>query len=98
MDVRGARDRVLALTDLADDRTLRDRAAARDADRAELEQCDGVAVGRLDRERAAAGRHGADEGDHAGRWRPHGLAGRGADVDAAVLARGVLVGREREGA
>ena len=92
----GGRDRVLARTDLADDRTFRDRASASDGDRAELEQCHGVAVDRLDRERAAAGRHGADEGDDAAGRRPHGLAGRGADVDAAVLARRVLVGRERE--
>ena len=96
MDVRHGGDRVLALADLADDAAFSDRAAARDGDRPELEQRHGVAVGRLDRQRAAAGRNGADERDDAGGGRPHGVAGSGADVDSTMLARCVLVRCERE--
>ena len=86
MDVGRARDGVLARPDLADDVALRDRAAARDGGRAELEQRDRVAVGGQDRERAAAVGHRADEGDGAGGRRAHRRADRLADVDAAVLA------------
>ena len=85
-------ERVIAVADLADDPSFSDRAAARDGDRSELEQRHGVAVGRLDRQRAAPGRNGADERDDACGRRPHGVAGGGADVDSTMLARRVLVG------
>jgi hypothetical protein len=96
MDMRYGRDGVLAVADLADDHAFSDRAAARDGDRPELEQRHGVAVGRLDRQRATAGRNGADEGDDAGGGSPNGVADGGADVDSTMLARSVLVRRERE--
>ena len=90
------RDDVLARADLTHDRTLGDGAPARDGDRAELEQRHRIPVGRLDRERAAAGRNGTDERDAPADRCTHRLAGGGADVDPAVLSRRVLVGRERE--
>jgi hypothetical protein len=96
MDVRSGRGRVDALADDADDRPLLDDAAAEHARRAELEQGHGIAVGRLDRDRAAAAGDGADE-----RNRPCGrgedrAAELSADVDAAVLSARVGVRADRE--
>ena len=96
MEVRSGRDPVGALAHGADDRALRHDRAAADAERAELEQRDRVAVRGLDRQRAAAARHGAGERDGAGRGRAHlGAHGR-AEVDAAVLPARVGVGGEGE--
>jgi hypothetical protein len=96
MDVRYGRDRVGALADGADNRSLGDLVAADHARRAELEQGDGVAVGGLDSDRAAAAGNGAGEGDRSARGRPDpGTNGR-ADVDATVLAAGVDIVAERE--
>ncbi|HYK07497.1 MAG TPA: hypothetical protein VEW11_06975 [Gaiellaceae bacterium] len=81
---------------MADDLALGDGGAACDGDRAELEHRDGVAVCGLDRQRAAACGDRAGERDDAGGRRANLVAGRGADVDAAVLAGLVLVARERE--
>jgi len=94
--VRRGGDGVLALPDLADDLALGQGGAARDCDSAELEQRDGVAVGRLDRHGAAAGGDRAGERHGSGGGRANRLADRSADVDAAMLAGLVLVARERE--
>ena len=51
-----------------------------------MDERDGVAVGRLDRDAEPVRRHGAREGHHAGARREHGRTGRAADVDASVLA------------
>ena len=83
-------------TDRADDRLLAHGLAAPNARRTEMRQSDGVPVGRLDRHDFAAYRHGAGERDGAGRGRKDGLAGPSADVDSAVLARGVRVVAEDE--
>jgi hypothetical protein len=96
VDVRRRRDRILALTDLADDGALGHGGAARDGERAELQQRDGVAVGGLNGQCAAAGGDRAGERDDSRGRRADRLARRGADVDAAVLAGRVLVCRERE--
>ena len=69
------------------------RATATDA---ELEQRHRVAVGGLDRQRAAASRDRAGERDGAGGGRADVGAGGSADVDSAVLAGRVLVLSERE--
>jgi len=83
----------------ADRPALGDGRAADDGERAEVEQRDGVAVGREDRERRAAARDRAGERDGSGRRREDRLARRGGDVDATVLAAGVRMGRvEDEGA
>ena len=96
MDMRRSGNGVLALAHLTDDRPLGDRAAARDADRAELEQRHCVPVRRLDRQGAPASGDGAGEGDRAGRRRADGTPGGRADVDASVLAGRVRVLRQCE--
>ena len=73
-----------------------DRRAAFDRQRSEMQQRHGVAVGRLDRDRAAARRHRPGERDQARGRRAHGGAKRRADVDAAVKAAGIGVGAEAE--
>ena len=83
-------------TDRADDRLLAHGLAAPNVRRTEMRQSDGVPVGRLDRHDSAACRHGAGERDGAGRGRKDGLAGPSADIDSAVLARGVRVVAEDE--
>ena len=83
-------------TDRADDRLLAHGLAAPNARRTEMRQSDGVPVGRLDRHDFAAYRHGAGERDGAGRGRKDGLAGPSAEIDSAVLARGVRVVAEDE--
>jgi hypothetical protein len=97
VDVRRGRDLVLALADLADDSTLRDRAASGDGDRSELEERDGVSVGRLDRHGPAAARDGADEGNGTRGGSADGVAHGAGDVGAAVLAGSIGVRPEREG-
>jgi hypothetical protein len=83
-------------TDRADDYPLAHGLATRNACRTEMRQGHGVPVSRLDRHDFAADRHGAGEGDGAGRGRQDGVAGPGADVDSAVLARGVRIVAEDE--
>jgi hypothetical protein len=97
VDVRGEGDGVGALADGADDGALGDDAAAQDADRAELEKRDRIAVRALDRDRAAATRDHADEGHVAPDRRAHRAPHRTADVDAAVLAARIDVVAEDEG-
>jgi hypothetical protein len=89
--VRLARDRVGALADRRDHCALFDRLAARDRDGAELEERDRVAVGRPDRERAAAARNGADEGNGSAGRRKHGDAHGGAYIEAAMLPARVRI-------
>lgn len=97
MDVRGEGHLVFASADLGDNRSFSDGVAARHRGRAELEQGDREAVGRLDRQRASAARHRTGERDDPTRGRVHRLAARGTDVDAPVLAAGVRVLRDGEG-
>ena len=76
--------------------TLGDGCAAPDRHRAEMQQRDGVAVRRLDRDRPPAGRHGSGEGnDTAGRRDNRGTSSR-ADVDPTVETAGVGIGAEAE--
>jgi hypothetical protein len=89
LDLSGRADR-------ADDRVLAHGLAAPNARRTEMRQGHGVPVGRLDRHDFAAYWHGAGERDEAGRGRKDGLAGPSADVDSAVLARGVRIVAEDE--
>jgi hypothetical protein len=96
MDVRSGRDRIHALADDTDDRPLLDDAAAKHARRAELEQGHGIAVGRLDRDRAAAAGDRADERDRPRGRREHAAADLTCNVDAAVLSARVRVRPERE--
>jgi hypothetical protein len=70
--------------------------AARDQGRAEVQERDGVAVGRLDRDRQTVRRDPADERDRAGGRSENRIAERTLDVDAAMLTRrqGVVLGEE----
>ncbi len=95
------RDRVLGVTTPAhrsDRRSLRDHVALLDADRAEVDERDRVAVGGEDRDAAAVGRERAGERHRAGGGRSHRRALRPGEVDAAVLSGGVRVAAERKGA
>jgi hypothetical protein len=85
-----------ASTDRSDGLTLGDVGAGRHGDRAEVEESDGVAVRRLDRERAAVSRQRSREPHGAGRRRQGRFARRAGDVDAAMLARFVLAWRHDE--
>ncbi|MDQ3065731.1 MAG: hypothetical protein M3R12_01075 [Actinomycetota bacterium] len=96
MHVRGRGDRIDALANDADDRSLGDDAAAQDGHRGELKQRDGVSVSGLNRDRAAAAGNKPGERDGAAGGSDDGRAERGAEVDAAVLAAGVGIGREGE--
>ena len=96
MNVRRGGDNVGALTDSAHGRPFGDLVAAHHADRAELQQRDRVAVGRLDRDRTTAAGDRADERDGAGSRRAHDSPKVGADVQATVLTAGVDVVAERE--
>ena len=81
-----------ARADRADVVQLGHGRALDDADRPQMRERDGVAVRGLDRDRLAVRGHGPGEAHRAGRRRDHGLARRaGAQVDAAVLVRGVRV-------
>jgi hypothetical protein len=75
---------------------LGDRRLARRRDRPEVKERDRVPVGGLDRDGEPAPGHGPGEADDAGRRSPHGGAAGSADVDAAVLPRGVGVLSEDE--
>ena len=80
----------------ADRISLRDRRTPLHCQRSEVQERHGVAVGRLDRDRASTHRHRSGEGDDpAGRCR-HGRARRRPDVYAAVETAGVGVGAEAE--
>jgi len=96
VDVRRLRDRIRALARDADGRSFLDHAAALDARRRQLQQRHRVAVRSLDRDRAAAARDRAAEGDRPGHGREHGASRLGGDVDAAMLPTGVRVRPERE--
>jgi hypothetical protein len=81
----------------ADDRLLRDRRSARDGDRAEVLERHGVPVRGQDRDRSASRRNRPGEGHGAGSGSENLLAGRGRNVDAAVLTSRVRVAsRKRE--
>ncbi len=96
VDVRRGRDLVGALADGSDDVALGDDAAAQDARRAELQQGHRIAVGGLNRDRVTAAWDRADERDRSRGRGEHRAAEPGADVDPAVLPRGVGVRPERE--
>jgi hypothetical protein len=97
MDVRPGHLRHAARPDRSDNGAFLDDDALEHADRAQVCERDGVAVGGLDRERLAARRHGARERDGSSGRRADGVArGGGAHVDPPVLAAGVRVFAERE--
>jgi hypothetical protein len=89
--------RLAAGADLTDDNALGDLGRARDGNCSEMDERDGQAVGRLERERAAAARDRSGEAHRPGYRRPDRVAGVGADVEAAVLPRRVGVVTELEG-
>ena len=86
-----------ARADGPDQAALRDGHPAAHGDRAEMQERDRVTVIRLERDRSAAHRDGAGEGDDPGRRGEHGRTGWSADVDAAVLARRIRIVAEQEG-
>jgi len=76
--------------------TLGESRPARDRHGAKMEQRDGVAVGRPDRDRPPAGRHGPRERDDPAHRRAHRDTGPGADVDPPVQTARVWIGAEAE--
>ena len=87
---------VAAPSHRSDRRSLGHRVALRDADRAEVDDRDRVAVCGRDRDSASVGRKRAGERHRAGGRRSHRRALRSGDVDAAMLPGGVRVAAERE--
>jgi hypothetical protein len=96
VDVRHRQLRHAARADGADHLALGHLRAAPDAERAEVDEHDGVPVRCSDRHRLAARRHGSGKGNSAGGGGDDRRAGRGGDVDPAVLAGRVGVGAEGE--
>jgi len=92
-----ARDRVGALADRADPRSLGDLLTALHDDRSELQQGHGVAVARADRQRATATGNGSGERHGSRSGRAHRLAERTAHVDPAMLPCRVRIRAEDEG-
>jgi len=86
------------LPDAPDRCSFLDRRALRHRRRAEMCERNGVPVGSRDRDNEPAARHLAHERHLAAGRRVDGRAQVAADVDAPVLAAGVRVGAETEGA
>jgi hypothetical protein len=87
---------VTAPSNRADRRPLGHDVALRDADRAEVDEGDRIAVGGLDRDAPTVGRQRAGERHRAAGGRAHGRALRSGDVEAAMLTGGVGVAAEDE--
>jgi hypothetical protein len=66
--------------------------AAGDGDRAEVDEGDRVAVDRLDRDGEPVRRQRSGKGDHPSAHGGHRAAAVSADVDPAVLSRGIGIG------
>jgi hypothetical protein len=97
-DVRLGMIRHAARPDGADDGPLGDGGPTRDRNRPEVHQRRRVPERSLDRDRLAAGRHGAGECDDALCRREHVRPGRRAEVDPAVLPARIRMSTiEREG-
>src|SRR6185295_13288241 len=77
------------LAERGDRISLGDVGSSRDRVRAEVLECDCVAVGRANGDRLPARWNGADKADRAARGCAHGGSRGTTDVDAAVLAAGV---------
>jgi hypothetical protein len=73
--------------------SLTDRRSVCDADRAEMRERDGIAVGRRDRDRLAVRRHAAGERDRPGGRRSHRRTGGSADGDTTALTSGIRMRR-----
>jgi len=92
-------DGVLDSVARADDRhavALAHGCPTSDAEGAQVEEGDRVAVDRLDRQRPASARDRSGEGDAPGCGSAHGGSGRGGDVDAPMQATTVGVVAEQE--
>jgi hypothetical protein len=85
-----------ARADLPDDSTLLHSDCPRDGDAPEVDEGDGQAVTRLEGKRAPSARHCSGEAHDAGHGGPDRVAALGADVEAAMLSRGVGVVTELE--
>jgi hypothetical protein len=96
VDVRLGRGRIAARADAGDEDSLFDGVALRNQQLSELQERNGVAVGRLDGERLPATGNDAGEGHGSGRRRPDVRAELAADVDPAVLVARIRVGAEHE--
>jgi hypothetical protein len=93
VDVRGLHLGIAARADRADRVALGDRCTLGDDDRTEVREGDRIAVGGEDGDALAGGRHGSRERDRAALRRDNGCARIAGEVDAAVLPRGVRMGR-----
>jgi hypothetical protein len=98
MDIGNRPLRVARRTDRADLRPFCDRRVALHGKVAEVDEGHGVTVGRLDRDARTVARSGAGERDRSAVRREHPFAGLAADVDTPMLARGVRISSEAEGA
>jgi hypothetical protein len=94
--VRGVVLELAALVDRPELLSLRQAGARRDGHRSKMEERDGVAVGRFDRDRAAVSRKRAREANHAARGRQRRFARVAGDVDTAMLAGFVFARRYHE--
>jgi hypothetical protein len=86
-----------ARPDRPEGRALRDGLLGSHAERAEVDERDRVAVGRLHRDGSASAGNRAGEADDSCRRREDGRTRRSCDVDAAVLPAGVGIVSEDEG-
>jgi hypothetical protein len=96
VDVRHRELRYAARPDRPDPIALGHDRPALDLIRPQVHERDGVAVLCLDRHSLATGRNDAGEGDGAARGGDHRRARHCADVDPAVLSRGVRIRAEGE--
>jgi hypothetical protein len=96
VDVRPGHLGLTGRPDRPDDVAFGDRGALLDRGGAEVHERDREAARRLDRHDEPAPRDAAGERDDSTGGRAHRAAGSTADVDPAVLARGVRVAAERE--
>jgi hypothetical protein len=96
VNVRAAHLGLAGRSDGPDGIALGDCGAPGDRRRAEVDERHRQAVGGLDRDGLPVDRDGAGERDGPGDRRPHGHAGRSADVDAAMLAAEIGVVAELE--
>ena len=87
LHVRNRVGRHAARADDPDRLALRHNRAPADEERAEMQERDGVAVGRLNGDREPVRRDPADERHRSGGRRDHGVTERPLDVDPTMLAR-----------
>lgn len=93
------RDRVLAIAaraDRSDRLALAENRVGAHRDRAQMDECDGVAVGRSHGHGSTSARDGAGEAHGSCGRRAHGRSRAAGNVDSSVLPSGIRVVSENE--